>query len=889
MRSWHAVLWATLVAGCACDDGLDHHGDLFWDDDDIGWPADDDDLGLPPGPVGALPTPGDHELLLFEGGAAQVPLTDGSFDLRRTSDPAEPDDFAARFLLLLVNPSEEEAVYEVTATDPPAEQQYEGWPPPAPLAEPDPAEPPDPVGCVPDLGPGQVHNTDILLETPATIDLQTRFPVGVSLAALGDTVAIWMDHETPIDFDPDCEDPDNPVQLSDLPAFGFSNCHVQRLADTIDANLHPTLTAAFGPLPDVHQDCRFDVMITHRLNRLALTDDDIDDHGELVETLVQPEVDLFASSLDLNPESNERELIWILAPDEIGFWNTTTLSVQRWSDLVAPAAVATSMQRLISFGRLVGASDSLLQPGNPAPPPQDDWLDDGLAAAASDLTGFGARHHADAWHHLDGADLEALTRADELAWFQRRGGQYLFARWLWDVWGSDGYHALMVSELRGRAAVTELTGRDLGEVVLDEATALSLSGMQGADGLPLLDHPSLPLFADPSTSTAVGADGYQLGFALRGENQTCYGGADPEGCEPVPELAVRTSGIDHRLFHPQTGAAGTLSGDLGVAAILVDGLDSESWLRVETAGGEDLVGRVVRLPDADPHAPRLTLEDIGGALATDARELWPFPEPGQERNLIGHVDAEETVDLADGGVLAVADTDRYAFTLVEPATVGVWVDRRVADLAGEATLTDPFVLVSLHQDLPDAADPAQWNFGPDPADGPCADPSLFAWPAVIPDWLAAQAVLIPDPTVASWAPAVGAGPGLDCAVDHDADGIADVDEGWPPTLPAQILQRQAENLLVDPAFYADTFDLAPTPIDVTVPWYDAFLVDADSNEVPPDDEPTAFPAANVGGRSVAGGEEAAWLGWLPAGDWIIVVGSADGSTGPYDLSVRLVE
>jgi len=47
-------------------------------------------------------------------------------------------------------------------------------------------------------------------------------------------------------------------------------------------------------------------------------------------------------------------------------------------------------------------------------------------------------------------------------------------------------------------------------------------------------------------------------------------------------------------------------------------------------------------------------------------------------------------------------------------------------------------------------------------------------------------------------------------------------------------------------------------------------------------------AANVGGRAAEVGEEAVWMGQLPPGDYIIIVGGAGGSTGAYDLSVRIV-
>ena len=101
--------------------------------------------------------------------------------------------------------------------------------------------------------------------------------------------------------------------------------------------------------------------------------------------------------------------------------------------------------------------------------------------------------------------------------------------------------------------------------------------------------------------------------------------------------------------------------------------------------------------------------------------------------------------------------------------------------------------------------------------------------------------------------------------------------------------RQEENLKILPDYYAGTFETlaAPgNPLDVTTSFFSSDFIDLDSNESPDDDFATSIPQHNIGGRQVAEGEEAVWSGYLPAGDYMVIVGDGSGSEGPYDLSLR---
>ena len=110
----------------------------------------------------------------------------------------------------------------------------------------------------------------------------------------------------------------------------------------------------------------------------------------------------------------------------------------------------------------------------------------------------------------------------------------------------------------------------------------------------------------------------------------------------------------------------------------------------------------------------------------------------------------------------------------------------------------------------------------------------------------------------------------------------------PENLSSQIRQRQAENLAISPSFYQGSFGSMGGGPDTSAPFFDASFIDVDSNETPQDDDPTAFRELNVGGRAQEDGEEAVWKGTLPPGNYNLLVGGVGESTGPYDLSIKVL-
>ena len=876
---------------------------------------------------GAFCQPGHVEGTDWVAGQALVPLSDGECLNHVAHDPPQADDFAARFMVVLVNPNDEDVGFTISPSAALSTDMPPGPPAPPPPLPPVPApraevdEPRD-GECDSPLTEEDLHTYSLSFMLRQGLDEELQTTRGVTLRALGEHVAVFVDEETPLDLDVDCADPFNEVLHDPSPAFGFDNCDLAGVVQTFDVNVYPNVTGLFGEPSDVNSDCRINVLLSHRLNRMTLTDTDPTNDPFVVKAFAEPEIDLWERSLPDNPWSNMQELVYVYAPDPAGLWSDGAVQLDGYLDYELAGQMATALHHLVSYASHAGVTDTLLSPGNlPSGEPEEDWLLDALGLLAADLSGFGSIAWQDAWIYLDRPHLLSLQAANTLGDFQDRGGQYLFARYLMDVFGSEVIAAIAAAQTTGAESVEAATGVPFDQLAQQWATAMAASGRLNADGGQLVLDDAVPNFvasttvvvpSSPTEGDLVGADGFQQGFNLRGVNRTFTGGSDPAGATELEQLRVLSSSLDPLVYHPQADFFGQVAGGYGVAAVLVSGLEQPiNHLLIETVTGQDLLAQVFRIDDEQPSARQLVLEDIDGARITTARELGGIPVDGQETRVIGRIDPSETIDLAvsppadaPGTPLSLApglleDTDRYAFSLSAVTSLGVMVDRRYSDLFGGAALADPFVAVVQASDLPDAWDYSQWMMGPTPADGPCWDPALYDYPAVMPDFVAAQANLAGDPTVDwSWEPVTSWEPELDtdpepplaCPVDLDQDDVPDEWEAFPSTLHAQVVQRQAENLLLDPDFYEDPWSLMTgfEDVDLGAPFWGADFFDLDSNEVPDDDFVTSFPALALGGRAVSGGEEAVWFGTLPPGEYVLVVGGAGGSVGPYDLSVRTI-
>jgi len=848
---------------------------------------------LPPPQIndlGSFCQPGHVEPMSWSGGTAIVPLSGGGCLNYAEQDSPSPSDYAARFLLVLVNPHPDPVVLSAVTTG--ASTDEDPTSPPESDTPPVPGPPPEPVGCAWQVFEEDIGGHEISWALRSSLgDGALRAVHGATLQALGDHVAVYVDDATPFAADEDCEDETNPIE-----AGPFTTCHLDEFVQIFDINLVPNITDHFGPLSDVNSDCRIDVVVTHRLNQLTDNSQEPQHQGELVTALTEPETDLVASTF--GAPSSEREVLFVASPDPLALWSDVPVPAEEWHQTVAPG-VARAIYELVSFAGYRGVVG--LGPSSDWTPAQDDWLQDGLSMLAADLCGFGQDHHAEAWTYLDAPDLVSLTADDATFGFEDRGGQYLFASWLYQLFGTADWplHPEPGDELRGAAQLAARTGIDFDDLVLSWAAATGVSGRRNSAGQQLVPQFLIPNLAEPTFVTVpdpenplsgelAGADGHQRGFDVRGMNLQHL----PDGT--IGE--VRTTGPDPRIFHPQADFYATLAGGHGVLLVEVGGLaQPTNTLRLSTAGGEDLVGLTVRLNDESPWDRDLRLEQVPGALLTTPS---PLDEPwawlsldqsivsGKPRRVIGSIEASETVPLAEGGETGVADLDRYPFALLSVQRLVFEVTRRAAGPDGLPADGDVFLAVLPASDLPDAADYVQWGIGPTPADGPCSDPALFEYPVVMPGFIAAQGNLLPDPVDGPWEPVAPAGSPLLCDEDLDQDGLPDADEPAPPFLAAQIRQRQAENLAGDPGFY-DLWEFMPQFEYEGLPFWDHRFIDLDSNEQPDDDLPAVLMDLGAGGRAWATGEEAVLVQILPPGDYVVLVGATDDSTGPYDLTVRI--
>ena len=832
--------------------------------------------------VGALCGPGSVAPVHWRDDLALVPLGSEDCPILRANDPPGFQDFAARFFVVLVNEGADAAGFTVSGPDLPEPPPLRPPPPPRdPVAPVEPAAPPSPCGCTPDLfeaDVGAATRTFFLREGPGDGDARSAHLA--VLRAFGDGVAIWVDQGTP--------DPPSAAEL-------------QPVVDIYDLNIAPRLDGLFGAIPDVDGDCRADVVISHRVNVLTALDDDPANDDRVVHAFVEPESDLVARDGAVHATSNEGETIFAAAPDPAALWSDGPVPVDAWLAVDLPGALAVAGAELASWAAHTEAGCSLLDPAAlDDAAPQAAWLDRGLALLIADLTGFGSVAHEAAWTFLDAPHLvdgEAPPSLTETG----GGGAYLLARYLWELEGDGLFAALAASALRGAAAVDELVGDDPAAFRRRWATAPAVAGRARPGGAALVGAPGLPHF-HPATTIALvdpeapapgepyGAHGHQQGFDPRGANRTFLGGttATPE---EIPERRVLGRGPDPLVFHPDAPFFGTVP-PRGFTVVEVADLGVQSgWLLVHSTGAT-LTGYVVRLRNERPEDPRLRVAPPSGAQDTTHEALGTISDAGGPVRVIADVDVAAWIasSTPDGGPIEVLDTDRYRFSLAAAGVVAVSLNRRYVDLDEGVELDDPFLAVAPAEDVPDAGDGAMWGFGP--ATGPCGDPSLIDYPAVMPDWLAAQANLVaatpPDAPYTALAAVPGSDPSWGCALDQDADGILDVDEPSPTTLIHQIVQRQAEHLAADPDHYVGGFDALPEPLDVSEPFFGPEFVDFDSRESVGDGEPTRIPALGLGGRSTAFGEDAVWAGTLPAGEYVIVVGAADGGTGPYDLEVRLL-
>lgn len=735
------------------------------------------------------------------------------------------------------------------------------------------------------------------------------------LSAVGTSVEIWVDRDVPIGWveDPDqsCDpEPSVPEDGAGRDTYGFTNCDLQTVTRIIDNNILNHLHDLYGDESDVDGNSCISVLITPVLNQLTITNDSEDDDDVLLPAYANPDVDLSPFSASANPGSNYKEMIYLAAPDPAGFFNPLTggggeEAVNQYVTVSMGANIASSLSKLIGYNVRVLESED-------ASDTQEEWLEDGLGMLAADLTGFGSVVYKDVARYLDAPHLYSLTQSsgNEVVSKTGKGFQYLLCRYFADVYGEALLKELIANPSTGAAGI-EAVLVDLDpeadpaptfeDFFLNFAVAVATQGLVNpADGSVLVSDVEGFKGAKPidvNSTEYEGAEGHQQGIDLRGPN---YIRTIVDGVEVSTEV-VMLNGADTSNFAAGVSYFGNLAGSFGLLPIRVAGLlEEETTLEVAAGGaqgdgGDAYFGAIIRLPDFDPEKPPVVIEQVFGSLATDHIPMSVF-STGEESVGLGTIDDDQTVVLLSGEEETVADTDIYELDLRDAAAWGpsgstvtlvIEATRSMEDTDGTTGIENIVLAVAPLGDIPE---PTELTLSTDgkwlnQATYMCeGEPVKVSYPSAYVDYLFYQRVLIPSESTKDGYDPVGTSSEdpTSCNFDltqEEALGSVkqnDVNEPVPANLADQILTWQVQQLgkkSTVQGFYPYSTD-----------FIDLESIDLDS-DVYFDYE------QGYGGRFTASGEEAHMLISLPVGRpesvFGLVVGAV-GSTGPYELTVRVL-
>lgn len=714
-----------------------------------------------------------------------------------------------------------------------------------------------------------------------------------TLWAIGDTVAIWVDDDVPIDWDVDC---DGSVDISHpYDAYGFDNCDLQTIADIVDFNIIPNVRTIFGEESDVNDDGLVSVVITPELNVISYTSDDEDVQGRLVGSYADPEVDLNDWDADDNPVSDEQEVIYVFAPDPFGFYNPlATADVDEYTSMELAAQIARSFFFLVSYNQHV-----LVAEGEP----EEGWLNQALAALAVDLTGFGAVYFDDVWDYLDAPQLQPLVTSSDAGSLSTDsfGAQYLFARWIHDAYGVESLASLVqvgsggagdtgaASATTGTDLVSNVLGTDFSNLVVAWQVALLTSGVTNSDGDALVDPEDWKPYADAETLSAptsspspgdyYGANGYQSGVDLRGVNRYMEGGTTSDPVENVHNR-VTLSGTDFSTYVTGNEFWGFLEGEYAAHVVrLTDITFDNARLKIQSPDS-GFVGAVVRWEDRNLLEPDLAVERVFSPTSVDDIELPVLPADGSTIYGVGEISESgfTTIVFPDGtdDEADVFDTDRWLlslsdFPLGSEVTVSVHATRQYTNSDGDTGPFDLWVGV-----VPD-------NYVPTPTvegtqRGSCTEGVDFQYPTTMLEYLYYQVFLSKNDS--------GSGEtdgdeftcgevSLDttCGEDWDRDGILDEDELMPNSFVGQVNAMLCTLNGNDASLF--------TPVTATD------IIDFDSVD---DDEEFWFDRAkNLGGRMDDTGEEAYVEMTLEGGEEYLIVVGAYAYDGTYELEIKAID
>jgi len=842
--------------------------------------------------------PGDYGVVDDEDGWIIVDLEDQSGDSNRDQE----------FYLLVLNTGEGEAGYQVWytqdtrgATPTPAvpepqagarstfRQELASWRHDREMIQGAHDAPPVPM---PDLIVGDSMESFHLRNSIQ--DEASYEPATATLWALGDTVSIWVDDTVPLDRDFDCDGVIDQYAPNDE-AYGFDNCDLETIAGIVDANIMVNLEDVLGDFSDVNGDERVTVLITNVLNHIPLTATDPEDQAAVIESYADPEVDLTEYDSVLNPGSNYQEIIYVFAPDPYGYYNPrATTTVAAYTSMSLAAQIAQETVHLILYNQKV-----LEQAGEM----EADWLMQGIGAVSADTCGFGAIFYDDAWDYLDAPHLASLTTVASEGGFslEGRGAQYLFVRWLVDTYGTEILGLLAQSSLTStdnvEEAVASLGGpSDFSEIVLKWQAALLATAVEKVDGDPLLDPIVWPPYAEAEFITApteppdppepgvyYGANGYQRGISLGGQNLYMEGGTTSDPSENEA-LRVTLSNLDHTTTVPGFDSFGYMAGGFGASVMRLADLPYDTTILNVQSRSTGLTGLIVRWND--PVGDDLGVEASYSSSNTSSIALPALPSDGTPIYGVGEIGGEWTITTIDPDGLSseenLYDTDRWLLDLTDrPAgtslAVEIWLDRHFENVEGDTAPYDPWLAVVPEEWVPT---PTVEETNRDACAASGAE--YFAYPISLLEYLFYQQVLSGTPitlsassgdeeeeTPTAFDPCgIPSEETTSCADDWDGDGVPDGDEPQPEDFYQQVLVAMCSldhDLPASGLFGPENFDF---------------------DTIDQDDSPTSNRRDNAGGRNGGSGEEAYMRVELQGGVRYLVVVGAGSDAGSYEITLR---
>jgi hypothetical protein len=722
--------------------------------------------------------------------------------------------------------------------------------------------------------------------------------VDSTLWAIGESVAIWVDGDVPIDRYLDCDDLEGGgFEEAERDAYGFDNCDLETIAQIVDTNIVPNVRSLLGDESDVNYDDLVSVLISPVLNAISLTSDDEDEYETLIESYTDPLVDLDEYDESGNPCSDYQEVIYVFAPDPYGYYNAfSSVTVDEYTSMELAGQIAQGMAHLIIYNQKV------IEGGGDA---EENWLASGIAAMAADLTGFGAIFFDDAWDYMDASHLKSLTDGEEeserksededtVLSTEKRGAQYLFFRWLVDAYGEDVLATLVQSEVTGADNILEATGEEFEDVAMAWQVALAVTGVTNIDGDELVSTADWSQFADatlasaptsePASGDHYGANQYQMGINVRGLNLYMEGGTTEDPTQ-IDENNVTVSNSDHFTYAPGSPFYGYLEPNFsGHVVRMIDIPYERATLEVESPSS-DIRAVVIRWND--PETIDFKVEDVFSAMDATNVPLPPLPDDESEITGLGVLsEPGKTAVLSGGETLTtdVYDTDRWLLDLTdrdatEAIDIVITVDRRYESVDGQIAPYDLWAAIIPVDLLPTPTVDGTTS-------GSCEDGDDFAYPASMPDFLYAQLLLAgasgSDGVTAGFDPCgatylgdtgdTGDTDELSCEIDWDRDDVLDQDEPRPSTLIEQVMVQQctmAGGVIED-------FE----PIDADD------VIDIDSLD--DNDDPTIDRVRNLGGLSGDSDEEAYLETTVGGGAQYVIVVGAGTDTGPYEIRVRQV-